>query len=175
MPLQVANHRHAPEPPVQQGHTAADAEGGQPAEQPLEHLGHLLAALDHGQRQGEALTPVVDVGGGIGVEVAGAALGLGAVDLQLGVERQAVVGDQHQVDGYLLGAAEQPSGHVHRQGAVGPLEQVALGLNPLRVAFRMVSRLGAATSDRQAAEREQSREQAVNKTCSSVIAVQVGL
>ena len=45
-----------------------------------------------------------DVGGGVGVEVAGAVLGLGAVDLVEVAERLAVVGDQRQVDGQPLEA-----------------------------------------------------------------------
>ena len=50
-----------------------------------------------------------------------------------------------------------------------------MALSALRVALRMVSRLGAAASDQQAADSEHIREQAVNKTCNSVIAVQAAL
>src|SRR5205085_10185504 len=89
------------------------------------------AAVDGGQRQGQALAAVVDVGGGVGVEVAGARAGLRAVDLQLGVQRQPVVGDQDQVDGHLLRPAEQPARRLHRQGAVQPPQAVAFGLERL--------------------------------------------
>ena len=104
--LQVADHRHAPETPVHQHHPHADAQQAQPPEQAPQDILHLLAALDQGQRQGVALAAIVDVGGGVGVEVAGPALGLRAVDLQLGVQRQPVVRDQDQVDGHWLGPAE---------------------------------------------------------------------
>ena len=61
---------------------------------------------------------VDEVGGGVGVEVAGAALGLAAVDLAGADQRQAVVGDQGQVDGQALAAAAQGRRQVGGQGAV---------------------------------------------------------
>src|SRR5829696_219268 len=51
----------------------------------------------------------------------------------------------------------------------------SLLLSAWRVARRIVSRHGAVASDQQAAEREQRREQAVNRTWRNTEAVQVGL
>ena len=62
-------------------------------------------ALEHvGQRQGKALAFADDIGGGIGVEMAGATLGLAAVNLDGVQERLSMVGDEHQVDGQGLAA-----------------------------------------------------------------------
>ena len=73
---------------------------------------------DAGQGHGEAQALADDVGGGVGVEVGGAALGLAAVDLVGVVQGLAVVGDEGQVDGQRLAAAAQGLGQVALQGAV---------------------------------------------------------
>ena len=125
--LQVADHRHAPETPVQKQHTHTDAQLAQSPEQTLEDILHLLAAIDGGQGEGVALTAIIDVGGGVGVEVTGAALGLAAEDLAQVEHGLAVVGDQHQVDGHLLLPAAQSAGHVGGQGAVEAAEQFVAG------------------------------------------------
>src|SRR5262249_57791163 len=81
-----------------------------------------------GEGNGEAQAVADDVGGGVGVERAGAALGLAAVDLGRVAQRLAVVGDQVQVDGQGLAAAAQGTGQVALQGAVdAPLQFVGLG------------------------------------------------
>src|SRR5205807_1069159 len=67
---------------------------------------------------GKAQATANDIGGGIGVEGAGAALGLAAVNLLQVVQGQAVVGDQVQVDGQGLPAAPQSLGQVALQGAI---------------------------------------------------------
>jgi hypothetical protein len=62
-------------------------------------------ARHRGEGDGEASALLDDVGGGIGVEVAGAALGPAAVDLLRAVQGLAVVGDEHEVGGQRLTAA----------------------------------------------------------------------
>src|SRR5262249_10702283 len=81
-----------------------------------------------GQRQGEALAAHDQVGGGVGVEVGGATLGLAAHQLAGIFVRLPVVGDQSQVDGQVLPAAPQPPGQASGQGAVeAAFEDVQLG------------------------------------------------
>ncbi len=91
---------------------------------------HLLALVHHGEGEGVALAAVVDVGGGVGVEVAGAALGLAAVDLGLVAHGLAVVGDQGQVHGHALGPAAQVAGHVVAEAAVEASEQLVAHGDP---------------------------------------------
>src|SRR5207249_4611368 len=65
---------------------------------------------------------------GVGVEMAGAVFGGAAVDLALVVQRQAVVGDQVQVDGHGLAAAAQAARQLALQSAVyAALQLVGLG------------------------------------------------
>ena len=95
-------------------------------QQPLEHLRQRLGPLDPGQSDGEALALVDDVGGSVGVEVSGAALGLAAVDLVLAVQRLAVVGDQGQVAGQRLAPLLQALGQVGPQTAVEAALQLGI-------------------------------------------------
>src|SRR5207248_9906867 len=67
------------------------------------------------------------VGGGVGVEVTGAAPGLGAVDLLEVAQRLAVVGDQDQVHGQGLALAAQGLGQVALEGAVDAAWQFGKG------------------------------------------------
>src|SRR5439155_7850690 len=94
-------------PPVQKHKSCLDLQFGTASHQAFENLFDLLAAADVSQSQGEALALQDQVGGGVGVEVSRAALGLAAdqfVGVGLGL---AVVGLQMQVDGQaVLLAAE---------------------------------------------------------------------
>jgi hypothetical protein len=80
---------------------------------------------DAGQGQGEAAAVLDQVGGGVGVEVGGAALGLAAVDLGGIAERLPVVGDQGDVHGDDPAAAAQGAGQVRGEG---PLEAAFQGV-----------------------------------------------
>src|SRR5206468_5345188 len=68
-----------------------------------------------------------DVGGRVGMEVAGAALGVAAVDLRGVMQRLAVVGDEGEVDGQGLALAAQRLGQVAVQGAVEAALQLGEG------------------------------------------------
>ena len=109
--LEVADHRHAVEAAIQQQQPGPDADARRLAEQALDHVLERLALAHAGQGHGEPLPVADDIGGGVGVEVAGAALGLAAVDLVDVAEGLAVVGDQGQVDGQPL--------EVRRRSALG--------------------------------------------------------
>ena len=63
----------------------------------------MAAHRREGDREASAFAD--DVGGGVGVEVAGAAFGLAAVDFVGVVQGLAVVGDEGEVDGQGLAAA----------------------------------------------------------------------
>src|SRR5207248_3245114 len=110
--------RPPPEAPVQQQVAGPHARLGGLPQQVADHVAQRLALADVGQGHGEALALADDVGGGVGVEVAGAALGRAAVDLVRVVPVAAVVGDQVQVDGDRLPTAAQGVGQVALQGAV---------------------------------------------------------
>ena len=79
---------------------------------------------DGRQGDGEAVAVVDDIERGVGVEVAGPALGLRAVDLVGVVQRLAMIGDQDQVDGQALRPAAQGPGQVAGQGGVEPALQL---------------------------------------------------
>ena len=113
--------------------------GGLP-EQALDHVLERLALRHAGQGHGVALPLADDVGGGVGVEVAGAALGLAAVDLVEVAEGLAVVGDQGQVDGQPLEVLAQGLGQVPGQGGVElPLQGGVVGQGgQQRLACRLV-------------------------------------
>src|SRR5215831_20966113 len=117
-PLQVADNRDRAETPVQQQVTRPDAGPGRLPEQLPDDLREGLPLGDADQRHTEALALAGDVGGGIGVEVAGATAGLAAVDLGGVVQRLAVVGHQLQVDGQRLPALTQDPGQVALQRPV---------------------------------------------------------
>ena len=108
--LEVADHRHAVEAPIQQEQPGSDADARRLPEEPLDHVLERLALGHAGQGDGVPLPLADDVGGGVGVEVAGAVLGLGAIDLVEVAERLAVVGDQRQVDGQPLAVSAQRLG-----------------------------------------------------------------
>ena len=99
-----------------------------------------LALADAGQGDGVPLPLADDVGGGIGVEVAGAVLGLGAVDLAEVAEGFAVVRDQRQIDGQPLEALAERLGQVPGQrGVESPLQCGVVGeRRQQRLARRLV-------------------------------------
>jgi hypothetical protein len=66
------------------------------------------------------------IGGGVGVEVAGAALGLAAADLVEVAERLAMVGDQCQVNGQPLEVRAQRLGRVPGQRGIELLLQLGV-------------------------------------------------
>ena len=138
--LEVADHRHAVEATIEQQQPGPDAHAGGLTEQPLDYVLERLALLDAGQGDGVALPLADDVGGGVGVEVAGAALGLAAVDLVEVAEGLAVVGDQGQVDGQPLEVLAQRLGQVPGQRGVElPLQDGVVGKSGQeRLACRLV-------------------------------------
>src|SRR5947199_229624 len=117
-----------PEAPVQQQVAGPHARLGRLPQQVADDVAQGLALADVGQGHGKALALADDVGGGVGVEVAGATLGRAAVDLVGVVPGAAVVGDQVQVDGEGPPAAAQGVRQVALQGAVeAALQLVDLG------------------------------------------------
>ena len=122
--LEIADHPHAVEAAVQQQQAAADADRGRLAEQALEDLLQRFAAGDGRQGDGEAGAAVDDIQRGVGMEVAGPALGRRAIDLVGVVQRLAVIGDQDQVGGQALRSAAQGPGQVAGQGGVEPALQL---------------------------------------------------
>jgi hypothetical protein len=77
--LQVTNDLDAVKTTVPKQPLGSDACLTSQTEQALQHVGQLLALADIAEGHRQALTALDQVGGGVGVEVAGAALGLAAV------------------------------------------------------------------------------------------------
>ena len=126
--LEVADHRHAVEAAIEQEQPGPDAHAGGLPEQALDHVLERLALRHAGQGDGVPLPLADDVGGGVGVEVAGAVLGLAAVDLVEVAEGLAVVGDQGQVDGQPLEVLAERLGQVPGQRGVElPLQGGVVG------------------------------------------------
>ncbi len=99
----------------------------------------VLTLLDPRQRHGEPLALADQVQAGVGMEMAGAGLGLTAVDLLEVVCGLAMIGDQGQVDGQPLPAPPQLGGQAGPQRPVdAPLQ---LGVIRQRGVQRIVNRL----------------------------------
>ena len=97
-------------------------------QQPLDDLLEGLTALHPGERHRETQALADDVGGGVGVEGAGAAFSLAAIDFGFVVQGLAVVGNQVKVDGYRLATPLQRLGQIALECAVdASLEFVRFG------------------------------------------------
>src|SRR5215469_35351 len=103
--LQVADHSHRAESPVQQQVTRPDRRLGRLPQQLPENLRERLALADRTQSHRKALPLADNIGGGVGMEVAGAVAGLAAVDLVVADQWLAVVGHQLEVDSQGLTAS----------------------------------------------------------------------
>jgi hypothetical protein len=137
--LEVADHRHAVEAAIEQQEPGPDPDACGLSQEAPDHVLERLALGHAGHGHGVALPLADDVGGGIGVEVAGAVLGLAAVDLAEVAEGLAVVGDQRQVDGQPLEVSAQRLGQVTGEGRVElPLQ---LGIVGERRQQRLAGRL----------------------------------
>lgn len=96
--LQVADHVHAAKSAIQQQITWADAGSRRFTQQALQHGRQSVVATHRREGDREASAFADDVGGGIGMEVAGAVLGLAAVNFLGTVPGLAVIGDEGKVD-----------------------------------------------------------------------------
>jgi hypothetical protein len=114
--LEVADHAAAVGAPVQENQADLHAGGPGAAEQLADDLGRRGFAADPGGGEGDAAAVADQGGGGGGVGVAGARLGLAAVDLRGVAERAAVVGDRGDVHGDDPPAAADGAGPAPGQG-----------------------------------------------------------
>ena len=83
---------------------SADDDTRPVVQQSADDLCQGFAVTHGGQADGKTPAGTTDVGGGLGVEVGGTALGLGAVDVIGVLKVLAVVGDQGQIQGHGLSA-----------------------------------------------------------------------
>src|SRR6476646_7264568 len=113
--LQVTENLDAVKTAVQQQQFGSNTRLAGPAEQALENVAQRLALADIAQSERHALAVLDQVGGGVGVEVRGAALGLAAVEFVGLVKRLTVVRQQRQIDGQVVSAALQ-TGQTGAQG-----------------------------------------------------------
>ena len=90
-PLEIADHPHTVEAAVQKQQAAANPDLGGLMQKAIQDRLQGFAPGDRGQCHGEAVTVADDVERGVGVEVAGPALGLGAVDFVGVVLRLAMI------------------------------------------------------------------------------------
>jgi hypothetical protein len=97
--LQVAHDGGVLEAAIHQQNADIDAGGAHPPSQFADDLRRRGPAPDPDQGEGKALAVAHQIGGRVGVEVRGPALGLAAIDLEGVLKRLAVVWDQGQVAG----------------------------------------------------------------------------
>ena len=152
--LEIADHPHTVEAAVQKQQAAANPDLGGLMQKVLQDRLQGFAPGDRGQCHGEAVTVADDVERGVGVEVAGPALGLGAVDLVGIMLRLAMIGDQDQIGGHALRAATQGPGQVVGQGGVEPCCNSAKSGKVAMRAKRTASSEGASRRALQASESE---------------------
>jgi hypothetical protein len=103
--LQVTDDVHAAKAPIQQQITRSDTGAGRCPQQALQYRRQGVVAADRREGDREASAFADDIGGGVGVEVTGTALGLAAVDLAAVVQGLAVVGNEREVNGQGLATA----------------------------------------------------------------------